>query len=185
MSRKRHRHKGDREINESSNNRINNNAPFGINPAQLMSMLGGNIDMGQVGNMLSSMKMDGLDLNNFNLGQSGNNQQSRNSTNNRNGFDLGALQGMMNNLGMGNFSLGNNNSSSNSNPSFTSSNDKESEINDENLDMTDRNSDNFGDDLLDDDENIQMLIAIKSIVDSRKANFIDKVIEAYNNGHFR
>ena len=51
--------------------------------------------------------------------------------------------------------------------------------------MTDRNSDNFGDDLLDDDENIQMLIAIKSIVDSRKANFIDKVIEAYNNGHFR
>ena len=48
--------------------------------------------------------------------------------NNRSGFDLGALQGMMNNLGMGNFSLGNNNSSSNSNPSFTSSNDKESEI---------------------------------------------------------
>ena len=35
MSRKRHRHKGDREINESSNNRINNNAPFGINPANL------------------------------------------------------------------------------------------------------------------------------------------------------
>ena len=184
MSRKRHRHKGDREINEGSNNRINNNAPFGINPAQLMCMLGGNMDMGQVGNMLSSMKMDGLDLNNFNLGQSGNNQQSRNSTNNRNGFDLGALQGMMNNLGMGNFSLGNN-SSLNSNPSFTSSNDKGLDINDKDLDITDGNSDNFGDDLLDEDENIQMLIAIKSIVDSRKANFIDKVIEAYNNGYFK
>ena len=34
--------------------------------------------------------------------------------------------------------------------------------------MTDRNSDNFGDDLLDDDENIQMLIAIKSIVTQEK-----------------
>ncbi|WP_291648481.1 hypothetical protein [Clostridium sp.] len=185
MSKKRHRHKGDRKINEGAGNRINNNAPFGINPAQLMSMLGGNIDMGQIGNMLSSMKMDGLDLNNFNLGQSGNNQQSRNSMNNGSGFDLGALQGMMNNLGMGSFNLGNNNTSLNNTPSFTSSNDKELDINDKDVDMTDRNSDSFDDDLLDDDENIQMLIAIKSIVDSKKANFIDKIIEAYHNGYFK
>lgn len=177
MSKKRRRHKGEREFSEGSSNRINNNAPFGINPAQLMSMLGGNMDMGQIGNMLSSMNMDGLDLNNFNLGQLGNNAQGRNNMNNRGGFDLGALQGMMNNLGMGNLNLGSNTPSMDSNSSFTSSNDKE-------LNITNENSEIINDDSLDDDENIQMLIAIKSIVDHKKANFIDKVIEAYSNGYF-
>ncbi|MCR1951329.1 hypothetical protein NSA50_09735 [Clostridium sp. DSM 100503] len=182
MSKKKHRHKGEREINNNSGNRVNNNAPFGINPAQLMSMFGGNMDMGQIGNVLSSMKMDGLDLNNFNLGQFGNNQQGRSGINNRSGFDLGALQGMMNNLGMGNFNLGNNNTNLDSNSNFASSNDN-------NFDITDIKSDTSDNSLLDDDllddENIQMLIAIKSIVDSKKAKFIDKVIEAYNNGYFK
>lgn len=181
MSKKRHRHKGERVNNESSSNRVNKNAPFGINPAQLMSMLGGNIDMGQIGNMLSSMNMDGLDLNNFNLGQFGNSSQDRNNMNNRVGFDLGALQGMMNNLGMGSFNLHNNNNNNDTSEFNSSFN----QIDDNNLDITDEKSNMHDIDLLDDDENIQMLIAIKSIVDSKKATFIDKVIEAYNNGYFK
>ena len=35
------------------------------------------------------------------------------------------------------------------------------------------------------DENVQMLIAIKSIVDPKKAIFLDRVIEAYNKGFFK
>jgi hypothetical protein len=178
MSKKKNRHKGERINNENSSNRINN-APFGINPAQLMSMLGGNIDMGQIGNMLSSMKMDGLDLNNFNLGQLGNNAPNKgSSTSNRIGFDLGSLQGMMNNLGMGGFNLGNNNSQ---NLNFTNLNSE----NDNNLNIANEENNNSTDESIYYDENIQMLVAIKSIVDSKKAIFLDKVIEAYNNGYFK
>ena len=178
MSKKKNRHKGERINNENSSNRINN-APFGINPSQLMSMLGGNIDMGQIGNMLSSMKMDGLDLNNFNLGQLGNNVPNKgNNMNNRIGFDLGALQGMMNNLGMGGFNLGNNN--------FQNLNSTNLNLeNDNNLNIANEENDNSTECLGDYDENIQMLVAIKSIVDSKKAIFLDKVIEAYNNGDFK
>ena len=43
------------------------NGPFGINPAQLLSMFG-NIDMNQINNMLQNINRDGIDFNNFNLG---------------------------------------------------------------------------------------------------------------------
>ena len=89
---KRKRRRREERVNSQASSNLGSNIPFGINPAQLMNLLGGNVDLNQIGNMLSSMKMDGLDLNNFNLGQSGNNQQSRNGTNNRNGFDLGAYK---------------------------------------------------------------------------------------------
>lgn len=45
------------------NNSINNN-PFGINPQQLLSMLGNNFNMNNLSNMLSSMNKDGFDFNN-------------------------------------------------------------------------------------------------------------------------
>lgn len=175
MSRKKRRHKGDRAVNENSSNRMNN-APFGINPAQLMSMLGGNMDMSQIGNMLSSMNMDGLDLNNFNLGNLNNNHQENNmNSSNRNMFDLGALQGMMNNLGLGNFNFNNNSPQQYSNVTNDSNN----------LNISDDEIDSLDNELRDDDENIQMLIAIKSIVDPKKAAFIERIIEAYNNGDLK
>ncbi|GAA0761483.1 MULTISPECIES: hypothetical protein [Clostridium] len=173
MSRKKRRHKGERVVNENSNNRTNN-APFGINPAQLMSMLGGNMDMSQIGSMLSSMKMDGLDLNNFNLGNFNNNHQENNvNPGNRNIFDLGALQGMMNNLGLGNFNFNNNS------PQYSNL------TNENNLNISDDDIDSIDNEVLYDDENIQMLIAIKSIVDPKKAAFIERIIEAYNKGDFK
>ena len=45
------------------------NGPFGINPAQLLSMFG-NIDMNQINNMLQNINRDGIDFNNFNLSNS-------------------------------------------------------------------------------------------------------------------
>ena len=60
---KRKRRRRDDRVNNQSSNDFGNNMPFGINPSQLMNLFGGNIDFNQIGNMLSSMKIDGLDLN--------------------------------------------------------------------------------------------------------------------------
>lgn len=180
MSKKKRRRKEERINNEGYNGRVNNN-PFGINPAQLMNMLGGNLDMSQIGNLLSSMKGDGLDLNNFNIGNfAGDNQGGTPMHNNRNGFDLGALQGLMNNLGVGGFNLQNNNIKGSNRDNKDNLNiAKENEYG-----KKDQEDDLLEDDNDENDENIQMLIAIKSIVDFKKADFIDKVIEAYKNGYF-
>ncbi len=156
---------------------INNATPFGINPAQLMSLLGNNIDFNQIGNMISSMKMDNLDLNNFNLNTKNNNQPNRTS------FDLGPLQGFMNGLGLGGNNITNNNSNIFGNIDNTQ---KEFEVEE----INEKHKSNFEEsfqeeEFLEEDENIQMLIAIKSIVDSKKAHFLDRVIEEYNKGNFK
>lgn len=194
MSKKKRRRKGDTSKIEPSNN---NALPFGINPSQLMNMLGGNFDMGQIGNMLSNMKTDGLDLNNFNVAQGGNkNQQTQagmnmgsgNMMNNMQGgmggVDLGLFQNMMNNLGI-NTGMGNNqnnnfdnnfNGNKNSNINSKKSNKKY----DSDLNITNENNiDGYVD-----DENIQMLEAIKKIVDVDKIEFIERIINAYNSGKF-
>jgi hypothetical protein len=159
---KRKRHKREKEERNNSNNM--NSAPFGINPLQLMNMLGSNIDMGQIGNMLSSMKMDGLDLNSVNLGQNNNNNMDNSSSMNNNmGFDLGSLQNMLNNLGLSN------NSGLN-------------QFNNDDLNINDKKDDlevNY------EDENLEMLKAIKIIVDPNKTEFIDRIITAYKNGDIK
>ena len=64
----KHRHKDRFKNNENyyyNNNRygpINNN-PFGISPSQLLSLLGGNFNMNNLSNILSSMSREGFDLN--------------------------------------------------------------------------------------------------------------------------
>jgi hypothetical protein len=83
------RHKNRQEVSSTSNNRnnmnsqqqMNYNNPFGINPNQLLSMFG-NIDMNQINSMLQSMGADGFDFNNFNLGSIQNlmNGMGRNNT---------------------------------------------------------------------------------------------------------
>lgn len=140
MSKRKHRTSRKEPSNGSESNRqqLNNN-PFGINPAQLLSMFG-NIDMNQINNMLQSMNTEGFDLNNLNFGP---------------------LQNLVN----GNGSMqGRQGRPSNNKSSVV---DKEPKIN-----------------ISNEDENIQMLIAIRSIVDEDKALFIDKVIKLYNEGVF-
>ena len=159
MSKRKRRHK--RENNIIENNNPFNNNPFGINPNQLMGLLGGNFDFNQIGNLLSSMGNEGLNLSNFNL----NNNQG-----NKNQFDF-----------MNNFPLGN----------LNSNNIVEENIaNDEKINITDDDDDDDeiieeDDEFIEEDENIQMLIAIKSIVDSKKANFIERIIEEYSKGTFK
>lgn len=175
MSKRKRRRRDERRSSDTSNN-LGNNVPFGINPAQLMSLLGGNVDFNQIGNMLSSMNIDGLDLNNFNLNQGNNNQPNRNE------FNFGPLQGMMNNLGLGNINM------QDSNNGVFNSGDNNAHIEKESFDEevnSENKEESIEEDFLEDDENIQMLIAIKSIVDYKKATFIDKVIEAYNKGYFK
>lgn len=174
--------------------------PFGINPTQLMGLLG-NVDMGKIGNILSSMNKDGFDLNNLNLGSIQN--MMSNNKGDVNNQNLSAMQKMMAGMGikdnqggpsiedmiknMGNFQNMqkdmNNGANNNTNLNSKQSNDisrnkknrngnnkKESAIKiDENIKV---------------DENIDMLLAIKKIVNYDKAKFIDKIIELYNNGEF-
>lgn len=157
MSKRKRRHK--RENNIIENNNPFNNNPFGINPNQLMGLLGGNFDFNQIGNLLSSMGNEGLNLSNFNL----NNNQG-----NKNQFDF-----------MNNFPLGNLNSNNIV---------EEKIINDEKINITDDEEEEIieeDDEFIEEDENIQMLIAIKSIVDSKKANFIERIIEEYSKGTFK
>ena len=178
MSKRKRRRRGEVRRDE-----INTNAPFGINPAQLMGLLGNNVDFNQIGNMLSSMKMDGLDLNNFNLNNQASSQVAKPA------FDLGPLQGFMSSLGLSDTGKNNNsnmfNNSSNAQNDVNEENEENEvdEISEEHINISQEefNKEEF----LEEDENIQMLIAIKSIVDSKKALFLERVIEEYNKGMFK
>ncbi|MBS5938293.1 hypothetical protein E5347_07825 [Clostridium sartagoforme] len=204
MSKKRRRHRREREDIAGVQGELNNNLPFGINPNQLLSLLGENFDLNNLGNMMSSMKDNGVNLNNFNPNSAAQNQQVNNSSNlnnvnnannmnninSGNGYDFGGLQGIINALGMNGF----NQSNSNLNNTF---NEENIGINDEVMNEIDKEEERdlkdggdeeyleegeLNNNIMEEDENIQMLISIKSIVDDRKADFIERVIEAYKKG---
>lgn len=180
---------------EKLNNGLGNN-PFGINPSQLMGMLG-NIDMGQIGNILSSMNRDGFDLNNLNLGSmqntmsgiSGSNMMSgMNSSNMMSGMGMNdnkgaaSVQEMINNISnlqgnniknKGNLDINNRTENNNSNSKIN---------NNSKIKRNKENRENIND--LKIDENIEMLMDIRKIVKPDRIKFIDKVIELYNTGIF-
>lgn len=162
MSKRKRRHRRESNTANENSNLFNNN-PFGINPNQLMGLLGGNFDFNQIGNLLSSMSNEGMNLNNFNL---------NNSNSNKGQFDF-----------MNNFPLGNFNTSNEANENIKKSEDSD-EIEEENEDEDEEIIED-DDEFIEEDENIQMLIAIKSIVDSKKANFIERIIEEYSKGTFK
>lgn len=95
MSRHKHRN---RERYQGSgaysryNNSINNN-PFGINPQQLLNMLGNNFNMNNLSSMLSSMNKEGFDFNNnpfdaSKVQQENSKQQESNGGENKNINDI-------------------------------------------------------------------------------------------------
>ncbi len=89
MSKRKHKGR-DRDRNRNiMNNPVRGpmNNPFGITPQQLLGMLGGNMDMNKLGNILTSMNRDGFDLNALN-------QQMMNS------FNIGNMNSMSNMNGM-------------------------------------------------------------------------------------
>lgn len=144
-------------VNNMNNNRATyNNGPFGINPNQLLSSMFGNIDMNQINSLLQSMNTQGFDFNNLNLGN---------------------LMGNINN--MGNESNIRNNS--NDNNQYSSNNENVNTIDD---DLNFTTNESFAGKGERNDENIQMLRAIRSIVGGERGRFIDRVITMYNDGIF-
>lgn len=198
MSKKRRRHRRGREDIASIQDELNNILPFGINPNQLLSLLGENFDFNNLGNMMASMKDNGVNLNNFNPNLSTQNQQENNSnninnTNNFNGvngYDFRGLQGVINALGINGF---NNQQNGNFNDGADEDNiaindevigeidSKEEDFNEEGIEE-ELDGEELNNSIMEEDENIQMLISIKSIVDDRKADFVDRIIEAYKKG---
>ena len=161
---KKRRNRESNNINNNQNNQSNqnnfngngqqqfNNNPFGINPNQLLSMLG-NIDMAQIGSLLQNMNVPGLDFNNL---------------------DLGMFQNMMGNMGSGTANNRNGNQNNMQNGNLNNSQRAKNSSDTEN---------NFYEDNSEDD-NIKMLKAIRTFVDGGRAEFIDKIINLYNDGIF-
>lgn len=152
MSKKRHKHREEKCNCPNCRNRSYGNNPFGFNPAQLMSLLGGNADLGKIGNVLSTMKGDGFDLNNLNLGSLQNPLGGKKEEGSS--IDINQLQNVLSKMDKG-----------------------------ENSEDIEETVDSILDD--DMDENIEMLKNVRNIVDSNKAIFLDKVINAYKNGDIK
>lgn len=183
------------EVCQGKSNKANGTLgdnPFGINPSQLMGMLG-NIDIAQIGSILSSMNKDGFDLNNLNLGAIQNmmpgvnsnggaqknqeynpikNMMSSMTMNDNQG--MSALQDMISN--MGNSQLSQNNVKHKNSVEVRKTNENDSK------NKKHSNSEFKGERAV--DENIEMLMSIRKIVNNEKVKFIDKIIELYNNGAF-
>jgi hypothetical protein len=153
MSKHRHKSNEGNKIGRNQFNGATNNNPFGISPQQLLGLLGGNIDMTGIGNMLSSMGKDGFDLNSFN-------QQFTGMNNGFNGDNI-----------VDNISKSNKKSKSNEdNDNLKKEKHKSSHFQECNVD--------------EEDENIELLKAVKRIIDPNRVEFIDKIIELYSNGMF-
>lgn len=181
MAKKKHRNKN---RNEDEVINLENN-PFGLDPNQLMNMMG-SLDMNKVNSLLESMNKDGVNLgdpmqmiNNINNGMSnsqGNMMQNQNSMGSFNPLEILSQLGNMNNNRMKNSNSFTRKSSNNMNVrKDTSLNKNVSNINRPNGEKKK---------IRIDDENVEMLLAIRKIVNSERVKFIDKVIKKYNEGIF-
>lgn len=150
-------------VNNNSNTRQTyNNGPFGINPNQLLSSMFGNIDMSQISSILQSMNTQGFDFNNLNLGNLKNLMGNMGNMGN-----VGASGGRVGEVDVNGQDLNENKNEEDDDIAF-------SNITGNNI----KNSNERN------DENIQMLRAIRSIVGDERGGFIDKIIRMYNNGDF-
>lgn len=189
-----------RNNNNNTNNNINNN-PFGIDPMQLMNLLGGNFDMNS---MLKSMNTNGFNLANLeplakmagiNLGSNGMFNNMNQSPN---------MNGNMNtNNGMNNMNNGFNSDVNGTNDNMNRDNEmmQDSGVTDINqmsdvVDIDKQKSDknrrgsskkesSKKQERIVMDENLKFLITLKTYIHPDRAEFIDKIIESYNKGMFK
>ena len=178
MAKHKHREQdqiiNDTNANSNNNNNTNTNTmPFGIDPMQLMGLLGGSFDMSNMGNMLSSMNTNGFDLGNLGslakmMGLNLDNNFLQGNMNNTNN-DIN--KNMYSNVSRNMKSYPNNNASPKSNPSS-------------NVDKNNKKSTN-NKSVEDNDANLEFLMALKSYVHPDRIQFIDKIIEAYKSGEFK
>ena len=120
----KHKHREQSPIaNDTNTNNTNNNRniPFGIDPMQLMGLLGGNFDMSNMGNMLASMNTNGFDFGNLgSLAQMmGLNLDSDLLQGNKNNSNNDINTNMYSNVGRNMKTYPNNNTSTKSNASST------------------------------------------------------------------
>lgn len=195
MSKKRHRNRDD-DYMQPMNNR--NNSFGGINP-QMLEMLGlNNMDMNKLSMLMTSMNRDGFDINM--LGQLLGGMQNNPTTNrnaNMNGMNNpmsnmagnmpGNMAAMMSMLGnMNNRQMHNNmNNNMNNNMHNNNMNNMHNNMNNNrnlNINKEQKKHENIKGDS---DENIEMLLSVRRLVDDEKVKFIDKVIEMYKAGEIK
>lgn len=160
----KHKH---REQDPVMNNASNDNKPipFGIDPMQLMRLLGGNFDMNNMGNMLASMNTNGFNLGNLN--------------------SIAQMLGLNldNNLFQGNMSNANNDNNKNM---YSNSNHNMSSKSTDNLNADKNIKKNVNTrNMKEDDSNLEFLMALRNYVHPDRIKFIDKIIEAYKHGEFK
>ena len=132
---------------------------LGINPEIMEILRGSNIDINKVSALMGAMNQDGFDINSLAtiLGNVGSNLPNINNHQ----MDLGNIASMLKNMDLNNNNFGNNRITN-----MTPDNNY--------VDINYHSEDN--------DENIEMLRIIRSVVNPKKAKFLDKVIEMYKNG---
>ena len=174
MAKHKHREQ-DPIINDTNTNSSNNtnSMPFGIDPMQLMGLLGGNFDMSNMGNMLSSMNTNGFDLGNLGslAKMMGLNLDNNFSQGNMNSTNNDMNKNIHSNVGRNMNSYSNNNTPPKGNVNS-------------NIDKNNKKTTN-NKNIKDNDANLDFLIALKSYVHPDRIQFIDKIIDAYNSGEFR
>lgn len=174
MAKHKHREQ-DPIINDTNTNSTTNNKniPFGIDPMQLMGLLGGNFDMGNMGNMLSSMNTNG-----FNLGSLGSLAQMM-GLNLDNNFLQGNMNNQDNDINKNMYSNVNRNTKSYPNNNTGSKSSASSNADKNNKKSTSNKN------VKENDPNLDFLMALRSYVHPDRINFIDKIIGAYKNGEIK
>ncbi|WP_252225426.1 hypothetical protein [Clostridium sp. ZBS2] len=193
MAKHKRKEKQPVDNNMGSNNFRNNNVnPFGIDPAQLMGMLGGNFD---INSLLASMNIDGLNLANLaplanmagiNLGNFGNANQRNMNMNNMNMNNMNPMNGNNNINTMNDITSDFMNTSNDIMNDFT---DKSNDINIQEKNISEkknkRSNSHHKKEIEEEDSNLEMLISLRGFVHPEKVNFIDKIIDLYKNGAFK
>lgn len=193
MSRRRHRNRSENIPNpqQQPNNMNPMGNPMGFNPNQLMDLLGGNFDMGQLATLLAGMGGEGFNMNSFaNMFNMNNGAPNMGNMGNQNGMgNMGNLGGLGNMGGLGNLAglgglgdigniismMGLGNMGGNSSNNFS-----DNSVYNENVNFSEASTD----EVTDDDRNMQMMKAMRRIVDPERVKFIDRVIELYEKGKF-
>ncbi|WP_459480846.1 hypothetical protein [Clostridium saccharoperbutylacetonicum] len=165
--------RNDTNASANTNNSTRSSIPFGIDPMQLMGLLGGNFDMNNMGNMLASMNTNGFNLGNLNsiaqmMGLNLDNNLFQNSMTNQN---------VDNNKIYPNMSQ---------NPKKYSNNTNSKSAENSYVDRSSKKSENSGSSksIKENDPNLEFLMALKNYVHPDRARLINKIIEAYKTGEF-
>lgn len=159
--------------NDINSNVNNKSIPFGIDPMQLMGLLGGNFDINNMGNMLSSMNTNG-----FNLGNLGSIAQMM-GINLDNSFSQGNMTNPNNDFNKNIRTNNNQNNQKKQNNNASQKGTVSQSVDKSNKNNTDEKEANES------DVNLTFLMALKSYVHPDRIKFIDKIIEAYRNGEFK